>query len=73
MSSKRYIVTAEYVEREPDGVRYDDGSDIFRTIIHRSTWSVEPNETFGDVMKKVNETYPFRVTITNDRSEPTPY
>ncbi len=73
MKQTRYIITSHFTEREQDGIDSQDGSQIWIAIKRTKTWCVEPNETIGEIMKKVEEDYPHHVTITKDSSEQKPW
>ncbi|PKA39660.1 hypothetical protein CWR43_30815 [Rhizobium sullae] len=74
MTSKRYIITAEIADREPDGLHPEDGSQLYRMLPSRKTWSVDPSMTISEIMNKVDRTSNvYRVTITEDSSEEKPW
>ncbi len=73
MKKTRYIITSHYTDSERDGIDPQDGSPIWIAIKKTKTWCVEPDETIGDIMTKVNEDYPHQVIITKDSSEQKPW
>lgn len=72
MKTTRYIITSHYTDSERDGID-SEGNMILISVKKTKTWCVEPDETIGDIMKKVNEDYPHQVIITKDSSEPKPW
>jgi hypothetical protein len=73
MTSIRYIITAEFLHHVPDGLNPNDGTEVTKTVDGRRTWSVSADDKFGDIMRKVERTNPYRVTITEDSAESLPY
>ncbi|MBD9507940.1 hypothetical protein IB277_14750 [Ensifer sp. ENS07] len=72
--TRRYIITAEIADREPDGLNPEDGSQVYRMLPSRKTWSVDPTMTIGEIMDKVDRTSNvYRVTITEDSSDQKPW
>ncbi|MCA1494652.1 hypothetical protein I6F11_27645 [Ensifer sp. NBAIM29] len=71
MKSKRFIITAEIVDHSEDGLNPEDGSRVWKVLPLRKTWSVDPSQPIGEIMKKVNavDARVYRVTITEDSSE----
>lgn len=64
MKKYEYVVTAEIVDKEQDGLNPDDGMPVYRLIHHRRTWTVGSDMKIGDIMERVEKCFPHTITIT---------
>jgi hypothetical protein len=69
MTEKLYVVTADIMDQEPDGVSHEDGSRVFRTYVTKRTWAFPASTPIGDIMEEVEigNGYVMNITITQDR------
>ncbi|UXS99626.1 hypothetical protein [Agrobacterium tumefaciens] len=69
MAELRYVVTADFVNREEDGTSHEDGSRVYKAYPRRETWTFPAATPIGEIMEAVDKLdgYFVNVTITVDR------
>ena len=72
MTDKSYLVTADIMNRDENGVSQIDGSQQYKLYQTRKTWSFAETETIGTIMERVGSNlsmnkYIISVTVTEDR------
>lgn len=71
MTRVLYVVTADLVHREEDGIEPEEGYTAYRSIDRRRTWVFDPDMPIGEIMELVHsgtgvDEVLMNVTITED-------
>ena len=72
MTEKNYVVTADIMNRDEDGLNPQDGSQLYKLYQTRKTWTFPATESIGTIMERIDNNiamneYVISVTVTEDR------
>ncbi|MGH0227916.1 hypothetical protein NKZ03_17645 [Sinorhizobium meliloti] len=69
MTDLLYVITADILNREQDGIDPQDGSPLQKVFTSRETWTYPASTPIGDIMTEVNRFggHVISVAINEDR------